>query len=124
MGDTMPRVDSFVEAGKIIAHLVEAKKKDFLYALWEELVDLTPVDTGKARASWFISGGAPTTKELPSGNYGYPSRPELDRYKRNYTKWYLTNTAPYIKYLNNGHSEQAPAGFVQMAMQKVIIRYG
>jgi len=119
----MPRVDSFKEAGKLIAHFVDVHTKDFLYDLWFELVELTPVDTGRARASWYVTGGAPKRVVLPDGQYDFPSPPDLDKYKRNYTKWFVSNTAPYIEFLNAGHSRQAPSGFIQQAIAKVTLRY-
>lgn len=120
----MPRVTKFSEAGKLISKLVNVQSRQFLLDTWTDLVNTTPVKTGKARASWFISPGAPTTRELASGTYGYPETPNLDKYKRNWTKWYITNTAPYIQFLNAGHSQQAPVGFIELAIQKNIIRYG
>lgn len=120
----MPKVDRFVEAGRLLAHFVQAKEKQFMLDLWEDLANTTPVDTGRARASWRVSGGVPVTVPLPPGEYAYPQPPNLDKYKRNYTKWFLVNTASYIEYLNNGHSQQAPAGFVQAAIQRQIAKHG
>lgn len=120
----MPRVKNFREAGNLITKVVDVKSRQFLLDTWTDLVDTTPVKTGKARASWKISPGSPFTREIPDGYYTIPSPPNLDRYKRNWTKWYIANTAPYIEDLNAGSSRQAPAGFVQLAIQKNIAKYG
>ena len=114
----------FVEVGNVVTKLVNVKTRQFLLDVWTDLVDSTPVDTGKARASWKISPGTPTTKELPDGTYGYPPLPDLDRYTRNWTKWYISNTAPYIQFLNAGWSQQAPVGFIETTIQRNIVRYG
>lgn len=120
----MPRVTkTFGDAGNIIKKIVNVKHRQFMLDVWTELVNTTPVKTGKARYSWKISPGSPYTKEIPDGQYGYPPLPNLDRYVRNWTKWYIANTAPYIAELNQGSSKQAPTGFVEIAIDRVTIRY-
>jgi len=118
----MPTVKSFNDVDKIVTNLIEVKKRDFMLGLWNELVDRTPVKSGKARASWKISVGFAATKELPVGTYGRPKTPDLTRYKRNYQNWYLTNSAPYISRLNTGYSKQAPAGFINSIIQKHVAK--
>lgn len=120
----MPRVSEFKSVGKVITKLVEVKSRNFLLGTWNDLVRTTPVKTGKARASWMISAGFPKIKEIPDGTYGMPSPPNLDRYTKNWTQWYITNTAPYITRLNRGYSRQAPVGFIELAIQRNIARYG
>lgn len=56
----------------------------------QNLVDATPVDTGKAKNSWSL------TRE----NKGYSIR----------------NSVSYIKELNTGSSKQAPAMFIEQAL--------
>jgi hypothetical protein len=66
--------------------------------LKEELVLATPVDTGRARASWSINkvrGDKEPTFEI-------------------------TNDAPYIGKLNDGYSDQAPAHFIE----SIALKYG
>ena len=110
----MPRVRSFHSGAIVLAEIVKAKKHSVLLEVWNGLVDVTPVDTGKARASWFITPGFPATKELPDGIYSRPQEPDLSRYSKNFTRWLIANTAHYLKYLNDdGHSKQAPAKFVE-----------
>jgi hypothetical protein len=59
-----------------------------------------PVDTGRARSGWGLSIGAPTVPTPPKGKYPEPpSFPE--------------------EALENGHSKQAPNGFVKLAMMEV-----
>lgn len=120
----MPRVvKEFNHVGNYIAKVVNVKTRQFLLDTWTDLVNTTPVKTGKARYSWKISPGSPFTREIPDGNYGYPPMPDLTRYQRNWTKWYIANTAPYIDELNRGSSRKAPAGFIQTAVNRNIIRY-
>lgn len=64
--------------------------------VWEEVRQLTPVDTGYAKSRW---------KFTPTEVLGAPN--------------IITNDAPYIIYLENGHSSQAPNGMVKVAMAKL-----
>lgn len=120
----MPTLKSFHSLRNSVAHIIDVQSRNFLLDTWQDLVDTTPVDTGKARASWFISPGIPHTKELIPGFYPKPILPKLERFKKNYKQWYIANTAPYIGKLNNGYSKQAPAGFIQTAIQRNIAKYG
>ncbi len=60
-----------------------------------DLVLATPVDTSRARQGW--------TAETPSAPY----EPGI-----------IENNVEYIGVLNDGHSPQAPAGFVETTVQK------
>lgn len=90
----------------------------------------TPVDTGWARANWIPNIGSP--REAPAG-----TRPELPNsasnseqqagearvaasYRFDQGPIHITNNVPYIVYLNEGSSQQAPAGFVQRAIMKAV----
>lgn len=122
----MPTVvaNSLVEVGRLVAEFLHVKQRKFLLATWNDLVDTTPVKTGKARASWFISPGFPFSREIPDGNYARPIEPDLAKYSTKHTRWLISNTAPYIESLNRGSSRKAPAGFVQSAIYKNLIKYG
>lgn len=58
----------------------------------------TPVDTGEARDSWSVDYG------VVNGQHTFTA----------------TNSAEHIIYLNAGHSDQAPAYFIE----SVALRYG
>lgn len=87
---------------------------------FSSVVLATPVDTGRARGNWQPSFGSPATSAtnntdkgggttIASGS-GLFARYEFGE------KIFLTNNVPYIQRLNEGHSKQAPAGFVQKAI--------
>lgn len=113
-------INTFVEAGRILANIIGVKQKAFMEQLWLDLVDATPVCTGYARASWFATPGIPKTKN-PNGYrattwdckilYSYPDRPNLAKYKRNFSSWYIVNLAPYMEELNTGVSKQHGANY-------------
>lgn len=100
-------------------------------AILTEVVIQTPVDTGRARSNWFVSvGGSPeeqpfdayapgqdgstaaanATAAIAAGTAAVSDRePEQDIY--------ISNNLPYIERLNQGWSAQAPAGFIEAAVQ-------
>jgi len=61
--------------------------------LLNDMVEATPIDTGKARASWSLV-------------------------KVNNNRRRLINTTDYIQRLNQGSSKQAPANFVESVALK------
>ncbi len=80
----------------------------------------TPIDTGRARGNWQVD-----LEAIPQG--------ELDRLDKGgatvinvgmgvissakpYQQITIVNNVPYIGKLNDGHSRQAPAGFVENAI--------
>lgn len=78
----------------------------------------TPVDTGRARAGWTLSINVPSGYVPPEGKYGMPSMPKLGNFTVK-DVIYISNNLPYIVPLNNGHSEQAPARFVESSAARV-----
>lgn len=73
----------------------------------------TPVDTGRARANWFVAEGAPrieTTEAVTAAPI-----PKLT----GDTVIFITNSLPYIVPLEYGHSKQAPYGMVRRSIAEV-----
>ena len=80
------------------------------------LVATTPVLTGRARANWNPSLNVPDTA-LREPNQKKPIDPINSAYKITDTIL-ISNNLPYIKRLNEGYSKQAPAGFVDAALER------
>lgn len=74
----------------------------------------TPVDTGRARANWFIAEGAPR-RETTTGTTPAPV-PSLT----GLSIIYITNSLPYIVPLEFGHSQQAPFGMLRISIAEVL----
>lgn len=92
--------------------------KKIAFDLHGDIVRRTPVRTGRARASWFVSAGQPSDDVLPEGDYGAPSFPEgllIDGRE----SVYIINNLPYVSVLEAGHSSQAPHGFVALALENL-----
>lgn len=104
--------------GTIYVHKYEISK-----AVFEEVVKDTPVLTGFARASWTVGINTPKHSDAVEVAKGIvippPSfnAPELTRYNDNYV---ITNDCPYIDVLDQGHSKQAPIGFIARAVGRGI----
>lgn len=96
---------------------VEQGLRKAVLAIDNALVSTTPVDTGRARSNWLANLDSPsldTTKAtVPSAR----TATTVQRFKlgRN-TAIHLTNNLPYIKSLDEGTSQQQPAGFVKRAI--------
>lgn len=93
------------------------------------VVSATPVDTGRARSNWVAEIGKPAegTRDAyvpgeEGSTVGENTRAALNQAKTMIATYqtgdtiHLTNNLPYIGALNDGHSAQAPAGFVQTAV--------
>lgn len=95
------------------------------------VVVATPVLTGRARANWQATLGAPAVGTVSDGAVGArragtvagptaAAANVIALYKGGPSAAiFLTNNLPYIVPLNNGHSKQAPAGFVEKALNAV-----
>lgn len=99
-------------------------------AIDQALVLGTPVDSGRARSNWLVSIGAPRTDTIepyaPGSGLGIgeganasgalaQGRRVIEKRQPGQTI-YLANNLVYIGRLNEGHSAQAPAMFIEMAI--------
>jgi len=103
----------------------ELKRKAALQIL-ASVTLATPVDTGRARGNWTVSIGAPDssaseTKDRSGGATIAKGSTVASRALPNETI-FITNNLPYIVSLNDGSSRQAPAKFVERAVQAGIER--
>lgn len=70
---------------------------------------------GAARSNWHLDIGTPTVRIVEPGQ-------DLDASTAGYTidkTIFISNNLPYIRRLNEGHSQQAPAGFVEDSIAAV-----
>lgn len=96
----------------------------------EAVVPITPKDTGRAQGGWTaMRGSVKATK----GGYGRMGPGAVQgRRESSYrivikgSEAYaeILNGVPYIAYLELGSSQQAPAGFVRIAMRRVAKKAG
>lgn len=99
---------------KVEGTLENTVKKTAL-AVDAAVVFATPVDTGRARSNWIPSLNTPDTRTVEPGQKP-DAEAAISAYKLADTI-YISNSLPYIQRLNEGHSKQAPAGFVDIAVR-------
>ena len=104
-------------AKKYMENAVDKILRDAATETYKELVELTPVDTGKARAGWNLSRGTPDASVPAPGKKQYP-KPETPTLEPGKDTIYIASAIPYILPLNEGTSEQAPKRFVQAAIAR------
>ena len=106
-----------VQAGRIVAQTAQIISQTVILA--------TPVDTGRARANWQIGIGSPVIVETPERDQAGATT-----IARNASKLaigsrartiFLSNNVDYIGDLNAGSSSQAPANFVEIAVQQGLL---
>lgn len=98
------------------------------------LIETTPVDTGWARANWIPKIGSPVVEDLSAitptsqAASGAAGRQQAGLagvaagYRIQLGSVFISNNVPYISDLNDGTSQQQPAGFVQRAVAKAVTR--
>lgn len=104
-------------------------------AVDQTVVLATPVDTGRARSNWLVSLGEavdavrvpyaplPAGKDIGKFSETGNAQAAMEQGKGVIAQAkveqaiHVTNNLPYIQPLNEGHSAQAPAMFVEAAIQ-------
>lgn len=95
-------------------------------AFVERVVPATPVDTGRARANYNVSHGAPD-KSFDVNRYDVSGAETPRRLKEQIQatkpgRLFVANALPYILPLEYGHSRQAPAGMFEVSLLSVQAR--
>lgn len=118
--------------GDTIEKNTVAKAKITADATVRLLVERTPVDTTEAVSNWQLTINSPADRVNPpfvpgkGGSTATASRliatttalSVLEGYTRSDQEIFITNPAPYISELNDGKSNQAPAGFIEEAINE------
>lgn len=82
----------------------------------------TPVDTGRARGNWQTSVGTPVDGTLERDDPGGSAAiAEVTAKTPNGAgqETFMSNNLPYIESLENGNSQQAPAGMARINLARV-----
>lgn len=99
---------------------METVVKASLVRIGTSIVVRSPVDTGRFRANWLAAYGTPdSTVSMsvdPSGQ-GTLNRLKMSVQGLTFREYfYFTNSLPYAKELEYGHSAQAPSGMVRVSV--------
>lgn len=110
-----------------ITRRIEHAAKALVLEIVANLIRATPVDTGWARANWIPSIGSPATSTGGASAQSAGQAAVL-QFVLDQAVMYVANHVPYINALNYGHSQQAPALFVEFcidaALQTVQQKFG
>lgn len=121
-------VDKF---NRIMRELVELKGQEALLLTkktvidgFERIMTRTPVDTGRALASWQFDVDKDPKGEVPPGDYkGNMSQHIQEETDKVRTAppgvWYFANHLNYIEALEAGWSKQQPAGMVGLTLREM-----
>lgn len=115
-GSTSRRIRAFA---KDVPERANDVKKAFAKEFLTQVVPATPVDTGKARSNWVVGLGGRVgtvrTTISPSGDISLREGVRTINRAKAGQGIHITNNLPYIVRLNQGWSQQAPAGFIERA---------
>jgi hypothetical protein len=91
--------------------------------LFKRIVDKTPVDTGRARASWNMSVNEADRSVPPEGQASYPKPHPPILQMQPGDSIVISNNLPYITALEDGHSKQAPPhAMVALSIEEVKLK--
>ncbi len=81
----------------------------------------TPVRSGRARGNWQTSVGSPMGNEVARTDKGGGATisaavPTIESWDAANVAIFLMNNVPYIQRLEDGYSDQAPAGMVKITV--------
>ncbi len=105
----------------------KALKRFSAFAIFEGIRDRTPVDTGVAAADWRLKAHAPDDSPAMEPRpylrgkgtpIDPPPTPRLPKRIANDSPIFITNPQRYIEFLENGTSDQAPAGMVAITLEE------
>lgn len=107
-------VSKFVEKAK---KNPEKVMRQVSIKLFSAIIKASPVDTGRFRMNWMVSGGTPASRVTDttdkSGNIAIGNATSFVLKAPDWREFTLTNNLPYAQRLEYGWSQQAPAGVVR-----------
>lgn len=128
MGSLRDLSDDLKRLAKTIPVNVQRNLAQTVLVIDQALVTSTPVDTGRARSNWIVGAG-PSTEAIDAyvkgakGSTGAANTEAALKQAQDFldstslSTIYISNNLSYIQFLNEGSSAQAPAGFIEAAVQ-------
>jgi len=107
----------FAKAEKEVITLINQAQRISAFQASSDLQQVTPIDTGRARSSWFTSHFRGDFRDKVTGvseNRALLGPVDTSKVET----LYITNGTPYIKDLNQGSSQQAPPRFIEKTISK------
>lgn len=114
----MSRAITIAEFGRYASDNIERLLREVVVETDQRVKLSSPVDTGRFRMSWTIGENNADFPGVPPGDYrgqaltprGIGYTPGQERLGNVYS---VHNNLPYAEPLANGHSRQAPAGWIE-----------
>lgn len=95
-------------------------KRSVAFQCYSSIMELTPVDTGRARGNWNISTGNIDNSADENLFMQNGLKYTIDDIKAdNDQSIFISNNIEYIESLEYGHSKQAPQGMVRLTCSKM-----
>jgi hypothetical protein len=109
------------EMGRAMRDALSVSTRETMLVAHQLLTNATPVDTEHAASNWLLSVGGPVTSVAGSRaavNWGpwRDGRAVIAAYDVRQGQIFMRQNVGYVVHLNRGHSQQAPAGFVEAAL--------
>ena len=82
------------------------------FEMFSQVIQKTPVDTGRARANWNISTGNPNLRTTESTQ----ASSDLPEIGNDFPTVFISNGLDYVVGLEEGRSKQSPAGIINPAL--------
>lgn len=122
-GKTTPRdiSDFFAKALHYVFKRKDTINLTIAQEVFEELVKVTPVKTGFARANWSVGVNSAPDRNLVYGPHYDPPEYNGPTMTTIRDQWTIANYANYIDKLDQGTSSQAPANFIGNAVNTGIL---
>lgn len=108
---------------------IDYVRRKSVLELLKSLVNMNPVDSGRSQNSWRVALDAPDLSVAQEGGYSPDKQAAESKVIAQATRIleqmnpddviYVSNNLPYIVPLEDGHSKQAPSGFVGISVQRM-----
>lgn len=89
---------------------------------FSEVIDMSPVDSGRFRGNWQVAIGSVPSGTIeavdPSGAVVKAKVAGVTAGLKAGDVIYMVNNLPYARRLEDGYSQQAPAGMVRLTVQR------
>ncbi len=96
-----------IKAGKL--------QKKITFDMHKDIIERTPVLTGRCAANWFVSVGEPSSEVNVDAREPQPFPEDIEVTGDKDT--FIINNLSYVQYLDEGSSAKAPAGMTKLAME-------
>tara|TARA_B110000967_G_C18877845_1_gene559414 strand:- start:901 stop:1272 length:372 start_codon:yes stop_codon:yes gene_type:complete len=84
--------------------------------LYNDITQMTPVDTGRAKGNWNTGIGSPNTSINEGARTTQPFRVKVGDGLKGI---YITNSLPYIYTLEYGNATRPPVGMVKVSLNNL-----